>query len=68
MQGKRNSYAETYDNGKEEHDNELADLKPVKPPKAKKGQKFDIKIDDKSNMSKLSDQIILNLIQCRRTT
>ena len=62
---KRNSYAETYDNGNKEHDNGLADFKPMKPPKAKKGQKFNIKIDEKSNMSKLSDQIIpqLNAMQ-----
>ena len=40
-------------------------LKPTKPPKSKKGQKLNLKIDEKSNMSKLSDQIIpqLNTMQ-----
>jgi len=39
--------------------------KPSKPPKSKKSSKFNIKIDEKTNMSKLSDQIIpqLNTMQ-----
>ena len=60
--GKRNSYATPNDCEKKDDD---IDERPLKPPKAKKSAKFNIKIDEKTNMSKLSDQIIpqLNTMQ-----
>jgi len=60
--GKRNSYATPNDCEKKDDD---TDERPLKPPKAKKSAKFNIKIDEKTNMSKLSDQIIpqLNTMQ-----
>jgi len=59
---KRDSYTQQNDNEIKEND---TDDKPLKPPKAKKTAKFNIKIDEKTNMSKLSNQIIpqLNTMQ-----
>ena len=59
---KRDSYTQQNDNEIKEND---TDDKPLKPPKAKKAAKFNIKIDEKTNMSKLSNQIIpqLNTMQ-----
>jgi len=65
----RNSYAEPHDTtiyGKDEPENNPSDLKSTKPPKVKKtANKHNIKIDEKSNMKKLADQIIpqLNAMQ-----
>jgi len=62
---KRNSYVAPNTAEKEEVINTMDDPKPMKPPKVKKAAKFNIKIDEKTNMSKLSDQIIpqLNTMQ-----
>eukprot|EP00092_Neocalanus_flemingeri_P029327 GFUD01031839.1.p1 GENE.GFUD01031839.1~~GFUD01031839.1.p1 ORF type:complete len:682 (-),score=163.71 GFUD01031839.1:135-2180(-) len=57
----RNSYVETQDtiaDGQDERETNPSDLKPTKPPKTKKAMKYNIKIDEHSNMSKLADQII----------
>jgi len=61
-ESKRNSYATPNDCDKKDED---TDERPLKPPKARKSAKFNIKIDEKTNMSKLSDQIIpqLNTMQ-----
>jgi len=63
-----NSYVEPHDtiaNVKDEQEANNSNIKSNKPPKLKKAPKYNIKIDEKSNMSKLADQIIpqLNTMQ-----